>query len=483
VVAGIWINVIRVAVARVVAAGRANAASLAGDVRIRSGSRARRHHMQVLDRLRPQSTVVGIVALAAALAVAPATASAAPAGRVLGYVANNGGGVSVIDTATNAVSTTITDSGGSSPYTVDVAFDGTRGYVTNIRDNTLTVIDAPTNTIDATVSVGARPAGVVVAPDGGHVYVTNYVDGTVSVVDVATFTVAATIPVGPNPDGVAITPNGESVYVAHDVAGPGTVSVIDTATNAVVADIATGSTPTAVDVTPDGTRLVVVNKASGNVAVVDTATNTVLGTVGVGFTPHGVVISPDGVRAYVTNSDSDSVSVVDIVARTVLGSMPVGDRPIGVALTPDGAKAYVTNFTDGTVSVVDTASLTVTATVAVGTQPVGVAVHRVPPAGSGLKAGSATLTPRILGFTVRGLDAKLTQTRTGVPVAGRRIVFRTVGGQALCGANTDATGVAKCDATVFLLVGTSVLLQGYTASFAGDDELAASASHGVITLL
>ena len=49
-------------------------------------------------RLRP---LVTAVAVTAALVVTPA--SAAPAGRVLGYVANNGGGVSVIDTATNAV--------------------------------------------------------------------------------------------------------------------------------------------------------------------------------------------------------------------------------------------------------------------------------------------------------------------------------------------------------------------------------------------
>lgn len=438
--------------------------------------------MPVLDRSRPQSTVVAIAALVVGLAVVP-SASAAPAGRVLGYVANNGGGVSVIDTATNAVSTTITDSGGSSPYMVDVAFDGTRGYVTNIRDNTLTVIDTPTNTVDASIPVGDRPAGVVVAPDGGHVYVTNYGAGTVSVVDVATLAVTATIPVAANPDGVAITPDGKSVYVAHDLSGTGQVSVLDTETNTVVASVATGNTPTAVAITPNGSRVVVVNKLSHNVAVVDTATNTVLGTVAVGSTPHGVAISPDGARAYVTNSQSSSVSVVDIASVAVVGTVPVGDRPIGVALTPDGARAYVTNFNSGTVSVVDTAALAVTATVAVGAQPVGVAVHKVPPAGTTLQAGSATLQVRVLGFTVRSIDAKLTQTHTGAPVVGRKVTFRLMGGQALCSANTDATGTARCDANVPLLVGLGALLQGYTASYAGGDTYTGSTSHGTITLL
>src|SRR5688500_5451615 len=162
-------------------------------------------------RFRP---LVTALAVTSALVVTPA--SAAPAGRVLGYVANNGGGVSVIDTATNAVSETVADSGGDSPYMAAVAFDGTRGYVTNSAHNTLTIIDTPTNTIDKSVPVGSHPAGVAVAPGGGFVYVTNYVGGTVSVVDTATLTVTATVAVGEHPDGVVVTPDGKSVYVTHD---------------------------------------------------------------------------------------------------------------------------------------------------------------------------------------------------------------------------------------------------------------------------
>lgn len=437
--------------------------------------------MPVLDRFHPQMTVVGVVALVAALTAGPA--SAAPTGRVLGYVANNGGGVSVIDAATNAVSATVMDGGGSSPYMVDVAFDGTRGYVTNIRDNTLTVIHAPTNTVDASIPVGSRPAGVVVAPDGGHVYVTNYGDGTVSVVDVGTLAVAATIPVGPNPDGVAITPDGKALYVTHDVGGPSTVSVVDTMTNTVVVDVPTGNTPTAVAVTPSGDRVVVVNKLSHNIAVLDTSTNTVLGTVAVGSTPHGVAISSDGTRAFVTNSQSGSVSVVDIASLSVVGTVPVGDRPIGVALTPDGARAYVTNFNSGTVSVVDTTALAVTATVNVGAQPVGVALHLVPPAMTTLKAGSATLQVRILSFGVHSIDAKLTQSHDGAPVSGQQIIFRLLNGRPLCTATTDSTGVARCDANVPLLVGLGALLQGYTASYAGNNAYSSSVSHGSIGLL
>ncbi|GAA3884248.1 hypothetical protein GCM10022243_56270 [Saccharothrix violaceirubra] len=425
--------------------------------------------------------VTGAVTLGAALLLVPTgTASAAPA-RVLGYVANNGGGVSVLDTSSNAIGATLTDSGGNSPYGVGVAFDGARGYVTNVRDNTLTIIDTPTNTIDATVQVGDGPAGVVVSPSGGFVYVSNYRAGTVSVVDAATATTTETIAVGANADGVALTPDGKKLYVAHDVAGPGTVTVVDTTTNTVVTDIATGNTPTAVAVTPDGRKLLVVNKFSDNVAVVDTASNAVVGTIPVSFVPHGVAISPDGSRAYVTNSENDSVSVLDVNGLKSLGVVAVGDRPISVALTPDGARAYVTNFTSGSVSIVDTAKLAVVGTVPVGVNPVGIAIHAVPAAPTKVVAGlPSSLVLRVNGMTVRGLNATLTESHTGRPVVGKQVTFLSVKGHPLCTAVTNSAGKAQCDATVRYLVGFSTLLRGYTAGFAGDLLHAAVSTHGFI---
>jgi YVTN family beta-propeller protein len=250
------------------------------------------------------TAVCGAAVVGAALLLVPSgTAIAQGPVRVLGYIANNGGGVSVLDTATNTVTSTLVDSNGDSPYGVGVAFDGARGYVTNVRDDTLTVIDTPTNTIDAAVPVGDGPAGVVVSPSGGHVYVSNYLAGT--------------------------------------------VSVVDTVTNTEIADIPTGNTPTAVAVTPNGAKLVVVNKFSNDVAVVDTASNAVIGKVPVSVIPHGVAISPDGARAYVTNSEGHSLSVVDIAALTTVAQIPVGSRPISVALSPDGSTAYVTESHTG----------------------------------------------------------------------------------------------------------------------------------------
>ena len=79
---------------------------------------------------------------------------------------------------------------------------GTRLYVANEGPDTVSVIDTATNTVVTTVPVGDRPQGVAVNPAGTRVYVANNYANSVSVIDTATNTVVATVPVGDNPQGL-----------------------------------------------------------------------------------------------------------------------------------------------------------------------------------------------------------------------------------------------------------------------------------------
>ena len=165
---------------------------------------------------------------------------------------NNGGTVSVITTATGAVSAPITV--GNAPHGVAITPDGKHVYVANNADGTVSVITTATGAVSAPITVGNGPEQVAITPDGKHAYVTNNADGTVSVITTATGAVSAPITVGSRPIGVAITPDGKQVYVTNssvdnfvtnDVAnnGAGTVSVITTATGAVSAPITVGNGP------------------------------------------------------------------------------------------------------------------------------------------------------------------------------------------------------------------------------------------------
>jgi YVTN family beta-propeller protein len=331
---------------------------------------------------RRATSARGFMALCALLALGLGLMASQVEAAPFAYVANEGGSVSVIDTATNTVVATVPV--GGVPIGVAVTPDGKHAYVANFTDGTVSVIaTATSNTTGTPIPVGNGPEGVAITPDGKHAYVTNSgtlnVPGTtVSVIATASNTVVATVKVGNTPSEVAVTPDGKHVYVTNFRSD--NVSVIATANNTVVATVNVGNHPDGVAVTPDGKHVYVANYGSADVSVIATATNTVAATVNVGNHPDGVAVTPDGKHAYVANGTSDSVSVIDTANNTVVATRTVGVGPDGVAVTPDGKHVYVTNGLSNTVSVIDTATTTVeAATVPVGLGPFDVAIVPPPP--------------------------------------------------------------------------------------------------------
>jgi len=91
---------------------------------------------------------------------------------------------------------------------------------------------------------------VASASAGPKVYVGNFADSTVSVIDAATGKVVATVPVATGPHGMAVTQDGRTVFVTGD--GSSSMSVIDTASDKVVKTVDVGKTPNGIALTPDG---------------------------------------------------------------------------------------------------------------------------------------------------------------------------------------------------------------------------------------
>jgi YVTN family beta-propeller protein len=324
---------------------------------------------------------------------------------------NSPGTVSVIATSTNtAVGAPITV--GHQPSGVAVTPDGSKVYVANTSDNTVSVISTATNQVTATVPVGTNPVGAAATPDGSSVYVTNEGSGNVYVISTATDQVIAIVAVGAGPFGVAVTPDGDVVYVAN--VGSNNVSVIATATNTVVDTIPVGTSPQGVAINPNGTKIYVANASSNNVSVITRSVitfsralnfnqrDTVSATVAVGAQPFGVAVTPDGGTVYVTNSHQQqsvggSVSVIAASSNTVTQTITVGNLPFGVAVTPDGSKVYVANMSDATVSVISTASNMATGTVTVGSNPYALGNFIGPPtltvAEAGNGSGQVTSSP------------------------------------------------------------------------------------------
>ena len=333
--------------------------------------------------------------------------------------------VSVIDTATNTVTSTVPV--GPNPMGVAVTPDGTKVYVAINLYNTVSVIDTATNTVTATTLVGNSPyaSGQFIGsiPEqpayplanfssnvtSDYVFLSvpvqftdlsknairwnwNFGDGSHSTQQNSThsysaagiYTVSLTVSNSNGTDSklatINVVPKGSPApsYAYIPNFNSGTVSVIDTATNTYPDTVKVGLGPCGVAVNQAGTKVYVTNSKSNTVSVIDTATKDVTATVPVGYkyNPFGIAVTPDGTKVYVTNRDINGVSVIDAVTNTVTAMVPVGSYPLGVTVNQAETKVYVANRYSNTVSVIDTATNTVTATVKIGFGPRGVAVNQ-----------------------------------------------------------------------------------------------------------
>ena len=112
---------------------------------------------------------------------------------------------------------------GAEPVAIAFAPDSRTAYVANRGAQTVTVIDTASDTIRSTISGFRSPTGIAVSPDGAKVFVANSGDDTVSVLDAVsgtTVSVPVIVPGAPaaGPAGIAISPDGSHAYVSDRLA-------------------------------------------------------------------------------------------------------------------------------------------------------------------------------------------------------------------------------------------------------------------------
>jgi YVTN family beta-propeller protein len=273
----------------------------------------------------------------------------------------------VIDTAANAVVATIPV--GASPLGVAVSADGRAAYVTNYSGSSVSIIDTATLQVLSTISLGTGllPGGVAVTADGTKVLIaiqSPASDRRVFVFD-RVHGQLRSLQVGQAPFGIATHPTQPLAYVANQLSK--TVSVIDTDSETVVDTISGFSLPFSVAVNRTGTRLYVGDVSGDFVREIDTSTLQTVFTYSA-VRPFGIAVHPAGDRFYVSNITQNRVSVFQTVSHTV-STVTVGTSPFGISIKPEGDRVYVANSGSNTVSVIDTATNAVVATIPVQQNP------------------------------------------------------------------------------------------------------------------
>jgi len=264
---------------------------------------------------------------------------------------------------------------GKNPHEIAASRDGTRAFVADAGDTSITVIAAgPTPRIASTWPLpdSIRVHDVAADPDGRIVWAVSGQRKLVLELDastgrmrrrfdvtrpggwmIATGTRPGALVVG-NLEGGAVTlldpsTGRETILEGRDGeidAAPtidrreiwsvnfknDTLSVFDAATGRLVHRARSGRGAGRVIFTPDNRTALVVHGGDSSVVAYDVRTKQRSAAVVVPGDPKVIALSPDGRRAYVTHPERGALTMIDVPSMTVLRSVPLPGTPDGVAV-------------------------------------------------------------------------------------------------------------------------------------------------------
>jgi YVTN family beta-propeller protein len=243
--------------------------------------------------------------------------------------------------------------------------DGAALIVTNngYDQPTLTIVDARTFTVRATVPVEQAWLGLAWHPDGRRLYTTGgdqvqefaYEGGTLKPLRVFPLPKSPTALGG----GLAVTPDGRRLFVIRALEQQLVALSLDS--GAIENTVKLPAEAYATLLSRDGKRLFVSLWGGARVLAFDAASLEPAGEAEVGEHPNALALSPDGDRLFVACANTNAVWVVETasmkateqIAVSMFPKAPAGTTPNGLALSPDGRTLLVANADNNTVAVVD----------------------------------------------------------------------------------------------------------------------------------
>jgi YVTN family beta-propeller protein len=234
--------------------------------------------------------------------------------------------------------------------------------VSNMNDNTATILDAATGRVVATLPTGEGPHEVAVSRDGRSAFVSNYgVRGkpgnSITVIDVARAAIARTIDLGDyqRPHGMAVLPGDTLIAVTSEASK--LVLFVDLRSGAVVTTLPTNGRAThMLSLSASGDRIVTANIADNAISVLSTRESGDPKIVAVARQPEGIAITPDGNYAWVGSNRDSVVLVVDTRSGVPVDTLRGFGMPYRIGISADGQRAVITDPVRATVRVFDVAN-------------------------------------------------------------------------------------------------------------------------------
>lgn len=272
---------------------------------------------------------------------------------------------------------------GVSPVHGTLTSDGSRLYVANSGEDTISVSPNATSALLTTIDLqqlcdaSGCPAAAPVfvhTRETGRVYVADSGNGTVSIINTTSNVVVLTVPVNPafapvapatlpspdrnaHPVALAEMPNAQKVYSANQ--GNSTVTAINTVDGSIAKVIPVSAPPIYAVASADSAFIYVLD-TNAIVSVIDTLTDSVVSFAPAGAGANYLAYDKSSSRLFVTNGSAATLSIFDVSGNTLVphgsGTVQItaaasactsAPIPTSVAVLADGSRAYVASYQTG----------------------------------------------------------------------------------------------------------------------------------------
>ncbi|SLN18471.1 Virginiamycin B lyase [Roseivivax jejudonensis] len=220
-------------------------------------------------------------------------------------------------------------------------------WVTNEKDDTISVIDTETLEVTRTISTGQRPRGITFARDHSVVYICASDSDAVQVMDPDSGEILHDLPSGEDPEQFALAPDNRHLYIANE--DDAITTVVDTETREVVAQINVGIEPEGMAVSPDGTIAITTSETTNMAHWIDTETQELFANTLVDSRPRHAEFVKDGTELWVSSEIGGTITVFDVETQTEKAKIgfelprihPDRVQPVGFEMTADDTHAVV----------------------------------------------------------------------------------------------------------------------------------------------
>jgi YVTN family beta-propeller protein len=260
-----------------------------------------------------------------------------------GTIDRDGNRIKVINTQTNKVEKTI-DLKGSITSNGIVAFPGSNKVaVIDYVSNNLLILNIETASIEKQIQTQQQQSLLLVLhPNKAIAYVTNIKSNSVSVIDLTKNEVIKIIPCGLGTESIAITPDGSEIWITNITAN--SITIINTTTYAVIATLSAGEKPLKLKFSVDGKYCLVANAGDGTISVYNQKSKNKIKTIHIHGkstilerilyhtpVPVNILMHPNGLYAFVANSNANKIEVIDMRTFAIVSTIGTGKVPDAMA--------------------------------------------------------------------------------------------------------------------------------------------------------